>query len=75
MEINNPSFAFALEYAGKAINCEVVMRSDNFDLLFDGRWMASLAHTDEWTWIQASGVILPEEIIDEIGSRIESEYK
>lgn len=75
MESKNPSFSFSLEYAEKIINCEVVMQSNSYEILFDGRWMASIEHTDEWTWIQASGVILPDAIIDEIGFRVESEYK
>jgi hypothetical protein len=75
MESQAPSFSFALEYASKAITCEVIMNPQSYDILFDGRWMASIAHTDEWTWIQASGVILPESVIDEIGLRVESEYR
>ncbi|SEO08846.1 hypothetical protein SAMN05192574_105258 [Mucilaginibacter gossypiicola] len=75
MESETPSFRFALEYAGESVNCEVVMKSACYDILFDDRWMASIEHTDDFTWIQASGVILPESIIDEIGLRVESEYK
>ncbi|GAA4326037.1 hypothetical protein GCM10023149_28630 [Mucilaginibacter gynuensis] len=62
-------------YAENSVNCKVVMENEFYDVYFDGRWMAAIAHTDEWTWIQASGVPLPENIIEEIGARIESEYK
>ena len=75
MENQAPSFSFALDYAGRSVTCAVVMQPESYDILFDGRWMCSIAHTDEWTWIQASGVILPDAIIDEIGLRVESEYK
>ena len=75
MESQSPTFNFAIEYAAKTVNCEVMMQPDAYDILFDGRWMASITHTEEWTWIQASGVILPDSIIDEIGFRVESEYK
>ena len=75
MESEYPSFSFVLEYANKPVICEVVMQSNAYDVLFDGRWMASIEHTDEWTWVQAAGVILPDAIIDEIGFRVESEYK
>ena len=75
MESQNPSFTFELEYATKIVHCEVVMQLDTYDILFDGRWMASIAHTEDWTWIQASGVILPNDIIEEIGYRVEGEYK
>ena len=75
MESLNPSFSFALVYADQLVDCKVIMQEEGYEVLFDGRWMASLAHTDEWTWIQASGVILPEEIVEEIGFRVESEYK
>jgi len=53
----------------------VITQDNGYDILFDGRLMGSIEHTDEWTWIQASGVILPESIIEEIGDRVESEYK
>jgi hypothetical protein len=42
---------------------------------FDGKWIASVAHNDDMEWVQASGTILPETIIEEIGLRIESNYK
>ncbi|MET3979756.1 hypothetical protein ABIB62_002346 [Mucilaginibacter sp. UYP25] len=75
METENPSFIFELDYAGKTVSCEVIMQENAFDVLFDGRLMASVEHTDDWTWIQASGIILAEAVIEEIGLRIESEYK
>jgi len=62
-------------YADKAVLCKVTMQENSYDILFDGRLMASIAHTEDWTWIQASGVILPETIIDEIGFEIENKYK
>jgi hypothetical protein len=75
MDNPNPSFNFTIIYAEKAVDCEVIMQETGYDILFDGRWMASIAHTEEWTWIQASGVILPNSIIAEIGFEIENEYK
>ncbi len=75
MESENPSFSFILDYANKAVVCEAIMQINAYDILFDGRFMASIVHTDYWTWIQSSGIILPQSIIDEIGFRIESEYK
>ena len=75
MESEYPSFNFELGYADQTVDCKVIMQSDSYDILFDGRWMASIAHTEDWTWIQSSGVILPDAIIHEIGFRVESEYK
>jgi hypothetical protein len=75
MESQHPSFRFMLEYADQTVDCQVLMQNDAYDITFDGRWMASVEHTDEWTWIQACGVILPAAVIEEIGYRIESEYK
>ena len=75
MESQNPSFSFELEYAAKVVKCKVIMQDNGYDILFDGRLMGSIEHTDEWTWIQASGVILPDSVIEEIGDRVESEYK
>ena len=75
MEEQNPAFNFELVYAEKIVNCKVIMQPQGYDVIFDGRFMATIAHTDDWTWIQESGVILPGSIIEEIGLRVESEYK
>ncbi|WP_133300173.1 hypothetical protein [Mucilaginibacter terrenus] len=64
-----------MEYAGQAVVCKVVMQPTSYDVIFDDRFMGSIAHTDEWTWIQKDGVILTDDIIEEIGFRIESQYK
>lgn len=71
----HPVIGFGLEYANQLIYCEAVMQDNRYDVLFDGKWMASIAHNDDWDWMQASGVILPEETIAEIGLRIESHYQ
>ena len=75
MEEQQPAINFDLEYAGNTVDCKLVMEQRSYQVLFDGRLMATIAHTEDWNWIQESGVILPEEIIDEIGFRVESEYK
>ncbi|WP_454804666.1 hypothetical protein [Mucilaginibacter phyllosphaerae] len=74
METENPSFVFELEYAGNPVICEVIMQPTAFDIKFDGNSLATIEHTVDGTWIQASGAVLPNEIVDEIGLRIESEY-
>ncbi|RFZ90066.1 hypothetical protein D0C36_22755 [Mucilaginibacter conchicola] len=75
MDVDNPFFQFELMYADQIVICKVIMQTNGYEVLFDGRWMAAVAHTEDWNWVQASGVILPQKIIDEIGLRIESEYK
>lgn len=75
MDIDNPFFQFELMYADQIVICTVVMQTDGYEVLFDGRPMASVVHAEDWSWVQASGVILPQTIVDEIGLRIESEYK
>jgi hypothetical protein len=74
-DTQHPVIGFGLDYGNELIYCEAVMQTDHFDVLFDGKWMASIAHNDDWDWMQASGVILPEAIIAEIGLRIESHYQ
>lgn len=64
-----------LDYGNQLIYCEAVMQEDHFDVHFDGKWVASIAHNENWDWMQASGVILPKTIVDEIGLRIESYYQ
>lgn len=74
-ENENPTIAFGLDYGGQLIFCEAIMQEAHFDIHFDGKWIASIAHNDDWDWMQSSGIILPETIIDEIGLRIESYYQ
>ena len=71
----HPTSGFGLEYGGQLIFCEAIMQEDHFDIHFDGQYIASIAHNDDWDWMQASGTILPETIIAEIGLRIESYYQ
>jgi hypothetical protein len=66
-EMQYPVIGFGLAYAGRLIYCEAVMKDHQYDVHFDGNWVASIAHNEDWDWKQASGVILPGEIIDEIG--------
>ena len=75
MEDQIPSFSFELEYAGNTVTCEVTMQARSYDIFFDGRLMGAIAHTGDAAWIQESGVILPDSIIEEIGLRVESEYQ
>jgi len=71
----HPVIGFGLDYAGQLIYCEAVMQDDHYDVLFNGEWIAAIAHNDDWDWMQSAGAILPEAIIAEIGLRIESNYQ
>ena len=73
--MENPVIGFGLDYGNELIYCEAVMQPNYYDVLFNGQWMASVSHTEQWDWIQTSGVILPQETIAEIGLRIESNYQ
>jgi len=70
--MEHPVIGFGLVYGDELIYCEAVMTDNEFDVLFNGNWCASIAHNDDWDWMQASGAILPERTIAEIGLRIES---
>ncbi|NOW96084.1 hypothetical protein [Mucilaginibacter sp. SG564] len=70
----NPVIGFGIVYGDEMIYCEASMTERSYEIFFNGLWMASVEHTDQFNWIQASGVILPQSIIDEIGQRIESHY-
>ena len=72
--MENPVIGFGIAYGDEMIYCEASMAETSYDIFFNGKWMASIEHTDHLDWIQASGVILPQSIIDEIGQRIESHY-
>jgi hypothetical protein len=74
-EAQHPVIGFGLEYAGQLIYCEAIMQENYYDVHFDGEWKAAIAHNDDMEWSQASGVILPQAILDEIGFRIDSNYK
>lgn len=74
MDVQYPFFSFNTKYAGKLIVCTVVMNESSYDVLFDGNWVASVEHTDDLNWIQAGGIILPDEVVADIGYQIESRY-
>lgn len=74
-EMQHPVIGFGLDYGNQLTFCEAIMNDDHYDVLFDGNWVASIGHNDDWDWMQSSGVILPESIIAEIGLRIESYYQ
>jgi hypothetical protein len=44
-----PRFCFDLDYGEKIMSCEVIMEENGYDILLDGRWMASIAQTEDWT--------------------------
>jgi len=73
--MDNPVIGFGIAYGNEMIYCEARMDERSYDIYFDGTWTASVAYTDQFYWIQESGVILPQSIIHEIGQRIEENYK
>ncbi|NCD68262.1 hypothetical protein [Mucilaginibacter agri] len=70
-----PAIGFGLDYANQLIYCEVIMRDNYYDVLFNGELTASIAHNVDWDWLQTSGVILNDETIAEIGLKIERYYQ
>ena len=50
------------------------MQEDAYNVLFNGRWVASIAYNEDCAWMQAAGIILPKETIVPIGLKIESYY-
>jgi hypothetical protein len=74
-EMQHPVIGFGLAYGGELLFCEAIMRDKCYDVHFDGKWVAAIVYNDDMEWSQASGVILPETIIEEIGFRIDSNYK
>lgn len=74
MEDINLVFGFGLGYANRLIYCEVIMQEEGYDILFNSRWIGSQAYSDNFKWIQSAGFILPQEVVDEIGDRIEHVY-
>jgi hypothetical protein len=73
-EQEHPVIGFGLAYANQLIYCEAVMQEDAFDVLFNGRWVASIAYNEDWHWMQASGIMLQKDTIAPIGLKIESYY-
>lgn len=73
-DAQHPVFGFGLEYAGEFVYCEATMQDDHYEILFNGVLKGTVAYTEEFEWIQASGAVLPQSIVDEIGFRIVSQY-
>ena len=74
-DLQHPVIGFGLAYAGELVYCEAVMWDTHYEVLFDGKWIASIAHTYNMDWMQTDGTILTEAMISEIGFRIDSNYK
>lgn len=74
-EMEYPVIGFGLAYGGELVFCEAVMKDNHYDVLFDGKWMASIVHNDNMEWMLASGAILSDGMVREIGFRIDSNYK
>lgn len=69
-----PAFGFGIGYCDALIYCEVIMDHASYDVYFNSRWITTLTYTDDFSWIQAAGIILPDTIAVEIGKRIEHIY-
>ena len=72
--MDRPSIGFGITYGNEIKYCEAIMADTSYDIYFNGEWIASVAHNDSFEWMQDSGTILPQSIIDEIGLKIESHY-
>ncbi|MDO3627537.1 hypothetical protein [Mucilaginibacter sp. BT774] len=66
----NPVKGFGLSYNEELIYCEVVMHENHYEVLFNGNWIAAIEMNGHGRWMQASGIILPQSIIHEIGEKI-----
>jgi hypothetical protein len=74
-DTEHPIFGFGIDYGNELVYCEAVMQNDHYEVLFNGVWKGTVVHSEDFDWIQASGPILPQSIIYQIGLRIESHYK
>jgi hypothetical protein len=72
--MDNPVIGFGIDYGNEIKYCEAIMADTSFDIYFNGEWIASIEHNDHFNWMQASGAILPQATIDEIGLKIESHH-
>jgi hypothetical protein len=72
--MENPVIGFKLEYGGNLVYCEATMQDNYYEISFDGNPIGTIEHDEDLTWRPASGTILPQSIISEIGERIESNY-
>jgi hypothetical protein len=43
--LQHPAIGFGLVYSNKLIYSEAIMQDNHFDVLFDGNWVALIAHT------------------------------
>jgi hypothetical protein len=72
--MDHPVNGFGIDYGDELVYCEAVMHDNHYEILFNGKWIASIELTDDENWILASGTILPQAVIDEIGRKIEEQY-
>jgi hypothetical protein len=71
----HPVIGFGIDYGKELIYCETIMQHDHYEVRFNGVWVGTVEATEDFGWIQASGTILTQCIVNEIGFKIESHYK
>ena len=65
---------FGLHYGGEEVWCKTAMKETCYQLFFNCRYVAELVMDENMEWVLASGVVLPVEVINHIGQRIERKY-
>jgi len=72
--MNDTITTFRMRYADKVTICAAVMRDTWYEVMFNRRPVAILVMNGEMEWMLAEGTILPDEIVAEIGYKIQSRY-
>jgi hypothetical protein len=69
-----PYFDFNISMGGGLLNCKAIMYPTSFEILLNSTKAADLILNDDWRWMPAHHSKLPEDVIEEIGNKIESRY-
>jgi hypothetical protein len=66
---------FAIKLNDKMMSCKVIPENENYYIQLDDTDVATIRLNQSDRWVQLNGSRLPNEFIEEVGSRIEARYR
>lgn len=68
------SICCLINYNQRIVYVEAIMIDSGFQILFNSKPVTQIEVNDKFNWEIINGAVLPDEIINEIGSRIERKF-
>ena len=73
-KLDDTSICCLVRYNSRLVYVEALMIDSGFQILFNSKPVAQIEMTENFKWEITNGAILPDEILAEIGARIERKF-